>query len=103
MAEQPFHTLTNPLITLHDARGRILHASPLRDYTSDELLQTAPWDWLDSEEDRERVQRAYQQVLFDRKPTTCRIKITLKDGSTAQYECRATPVDAGEVVAMVSS
>jgi DNA-binding CsgD family transcriptional regulator len=103
MKQQPMHSPTDPLVTLHDARGRILHAGPLYSYSSNDILQTAPWDWVDLDEDKQKIRDAYQQVLFDQRPTTCRIEITLKDGSKAKYECRATPVDAGDVVAIVSS
>lgn len=103
MSDQPNHTPTDPLVTLHDARGRILHAAPLYSYDKADVLQTVPWDWVDSQEDREKIRQAYQRVLFDHLPATCNIEIVLRGGKRATYQCRATPVDAGDVVAIISS
>ena len=40
------HTLENPLITLHDARGRVVFAQPLLHHDPSQVLFTKAWDWV---------------------------------------------------------
>ena len=97
------HTLENPLITLHDARGRGVFAEPLLHHDPSQVLFTKAWDWVRDEQEKEKIRGAYQEVLFDRKEVVLRIDICMKDGSVIPYECRATPVETNEVVMIVSS
>ena len=61
------HTLENPLITLHDARGRVVFAQPLLHHDPSQVLFTTAWDWVRDEKEKEKIRAAYQEVLFDRK------------------------------------
>ena len=49
------HTLTEPLITLHDARGRIVFAAPLFHHSDAEVIYTQPWDWVETNEEKEKM------------------------------------------------
>ena len=97
------HTLENPLITLHNARGAVVFAQPLFLHDASEVLSTKAWDWVASEKEKDKIRAAYQQVLFDGKEVVLRVDITMKDGTVIPYECRATPVETDEVVMLVSS
>ncbi len=97
------HTLENPLITLHDARGQIVFAQPLLHHDPSQVLFTKAWDWVKDEAEKEKIRAAYQQVLFDGKEVVLRIEICMKNGEVVPYECRATPVETNEVVMIVSS
>ena len=59
------HTLENPLITLHDARGQVVFAQPLLHHDPAQVLFTKAWDWVKDEAEKEKIREAYQQVLFD--------------------------------------
>ena len=97
------HTLTEPLITLHDARGRIVFAAPLYHHSEAEVIYTQPWDWVESAVEKEKLRQAYQTVLFDRKKVGVRFELSVTGDKKITYECRATPVDTNEVTMMVSS
>lgn len=97
------HTLTEPLITLHDARGRIVFAAPLYHHSEAEVIYTQPWDWVESAVEKEKLRQAYQTVLFDRKKVVVRFELSVIGDKKITYECRATPVDTNEVTMMVSS
>ncbi|MFL2869552.1 MAG: helix-turn-helix transcriptional regulator [Pirellulaceae bacterium] len=97
------HTLTEPLITLHDARGRIVFAAPLYHHSEAEVIYTQPWDWVESAVEKEKLRQAYQTVLFDRKKVVVRFELSVTGDKKITYECRATPVDTNEVTMMVSS
>ena len=97
------HTLTEPLITLHDSRGRIVFAAPLLHHTDAEVIYTQPWDWVDTPEQKERLRQVYQTVLLDRKKVVVRVELSITADKKITYECRATPVDTNEVTMMVSS
>ena len=97
------HTLTEPLITLHDARGRIVFAAPLFHHSDAEVIYTQPWDWVESNVEKEKMRQADQTVLFDRKKVVVRFELNVTKDNKIIYECRATPVDTNEVTMMVSS
>ena len=68
------HSEKNPLITLHDSRGRIVFAQPLVYHSAAEVLFSQPWEWVGTEEEQTHIRDAFQKVLFDRQPITLRTK-----------------------------
>ena len=96
------HSERNPLITLHDSRGRIVFAQPLVHHSAAEVLYSQPWEWVDSPEEKTRIRDAFQKVLFDRGSITFRAKFVFQ-GEAALYECHAVPVETNEVTVMTTS
>ncbi|MBH58104.1 MAG: hypothetical protein CMJ82_13085 [Planctomycetaceae bacterium] len=96
------HSEKNPLITLHDSRGRIVFAQPLVYHSAAEVLFSQPWEWVGTEEEQTRIRDAFQKVLFDREPITIRAKFIFQ-GEQTLYECHAVPVDTNEVTVMATS
>jgi hypothetical protein len=52
------HTLENPLITLHTARGAVVFAQPLFLRDASEVLSTKAWDWVADEKEKENIRAA---------------------------------------------
>ncbi len=96
------HSEKNPLITLHDSRGRIVFAQPLVHHSAAEVLYSQPWEWVATEEEQTKIRDAFQKVLFDREPITIRAKFVFQ-GEPTLYECHAVPVDTNEVTVMSTS
>ncbi|MBA62565.1 MAG: hypothetical protein CMJ76_09395 [Planctomycetaceae bacterium] len=96
------HSERNPLITLHDSRGRIVFAQPLVYHSAAEVLYSQPWEWVDTEEEQTKIRDAFQKVLFDRESITIRAKFVFH-GEPTLYECQAVPVDTNEVTVMSTS
>ncbi len=96
------HSEKNPLITLHDSRGRIVFAQPLLHHSAAEVLFSQPWEWVGTEEEQTRIRNAFQKVLFDRVAITIRANFIFQ-GEPSLYECHAVPVDTNEVTVMATS
>ena len=96
------HSEKNPLITLHDSRGRIVFAQPLVYHSAAEVLYSQPWEWVSSEDEKTQIRDAFQKVLFDREPITIRAKFNFR-GKPTLYECHAVPVETNEVTVMTTS
>tara|TARA_Y100001968_G_scaffold21364_1_gene16870 strand:+ start:1946 stop:2458 length:513 start_codon:yes stop_codon:yes gene_type:complete len=96
------HSDKNPLVTLHDSRGRIVFAQPLVFHSAAEVLYSQPWEWVGTEEEQTRIRDAFQKVLFDRESITIRAKFIFQ-GEPTLYECHAVPVDTNEVTVMTTS
>ena len=96
------HSEKNPLITLHDSRGRIVFAQPLVYHSAAEVLYSQPWEWVSSEDEKTQIRDAFQIVLFDREPITIRAKFNFR-GKPTLYECHAVPVETNEVTVMTTS
>ena len=96
------HSENNPLITLHDSRGRIVFAQPLLHHSAAEVLFSQPWEWVGTEEEQTRIRNAFQKVLFDRVAITIRANFIFQ-GTPSLYECHAVPVDTNEVTVMATS
>ena len=96
------HSEKNPLITLHDSRGRIVFAQPLVYHSAAEVLYSQPWEWVSSEDEKTQIRDAFQKVLFDREPITIRAKFNFR-GKPTLYECHAVPVETNEVTVLPTS
>ena len=96
------HSEKNPLITLHDSRGRIVFAQPLLHHSAAEVLFSQPWEGVGTEEEQTRIRNAFQKVLFDRVAITIRANFIFQ-GEPSLYECHAVPVDTNEVTVMATS
>ena len=96
------HSENNPLITLHDSRGRIVFAQPLLHHSAAEVLFSQPWEWVGTEAEQTRIRDAFQKVLFDREAITVRANFIFQ-GKPSPYECHAVPVDTNEVTVMATS
>jgi len=96
------HSPLVPLVTLHDARGRIVFAEPLMYHSPAEIIYSCPWDWVSTEKENELIRNAFQRVVFDREPVTITTNLEF-NGEKHLYECRAVPVDTDDVVAMITS
>lgn len=96
------HSDKNPLITLHDSRGRIVFAQPLVYHSAAEVLYSQPWEWVGTEQEKTRIRDAFQKVLFDRESITLRAHFIFQ-GKPTLYECHAVPVDTNEVTVMTTS
>ncbi|MFP6576834.1 MAG: LuxR C-terminal-related transcriptional regulator [Pirellulaceae bacterium] len=96
------HSPVSPLVTLHDPRGRIVFAEPLLYDSPAEVIYSRPWDWVETDEEREAIRGAFQQVVFDQEPVTITARLKL-GGDYQAYKCRAVPVDTNDVVVMITS
>ena len=96
------HSPVTPLVTLHDPRGRIVFAEPLLYHSPAEVIYSRPWDWVETDEEREAIRGAFQQVVFDQEPVTITARLKL-GGDYHAYKCRAVPVDTNDVVVMITS
>ena len=96
------HSKTNPLVALHDSRGRIVFAQPLVEMSAAEVLFSQPWDWVQTSAEKDVLKTAFQQVLFDREPMVIRARFRFHDNSTL-YECRGVPVETNDVTVMATS
>ncbi|MCH2600766.1 MAG: helix-turn-helix transcriptional regulator [Pirellulales bacterium] len=96
------HSDRNPLVTLHDSRGRIVFAQPLVFHSAAEVLYSQPWEWVATETERIKIRDAFQKVLFDREPITIRATFVFR-GQPTLYECHAVPVDTNDVTVMTTS
>ena len=96
------HSLHNPLVTLHDSRGRIVFAQPLFKLSVGEVIYSQPWDWVRTDKEKNEIRMAFQNVLFDRESIT--IKATFYFGGNPMlYECKAVPVDTDDITVMATS
>lgn len=96
------HSAVTPLVTLHDPRGRIVFAEPLLYHSPAEVIYSRPWDWVETDEEREAIRAAFQQVIFDQEPVTINARLKL-GGEYHPYKCRAVPVDTNDVVVMITA
>jgi len=96
------HSSLTPLVTLHDARGRIVFAEPLMYHSPADIIYSCPWDWVSTEKENELIRSAFQRVVFDRETVTIRANLEF-NGEKHAYECHAVPVDTDDVVAMITS
>ncbi len=96
------HSAIAPLVTLHDPRGRIVFAEPLHYHSPAEVIYSRPWDWVATDEEREAIRSAFQQVVFDQEPVVLTANLKL-GGSYHAYKCHAVPVDTNDVVVMITS
>ena len=96
------HSPVTPLVTLHDPRGRIVFAEPLLYQSPAEVIYSQPWDWVETDPEREAIRNAFQQVVFDQEPVTINARLKL-GGEYHPYKCRAVPVDTNDVVVMITS
>ncbi len=96
------HSPLMPLITLHDARGRIVFAEPLLYHSPAEIMYSCPWDWVTTKQEADELLNAFQQVVFDQESVVVRSYFEFR-GERHLYQCRAVPVDTDDVVAMITS
>ena len=96
------HSLHNPLVTLHDSRGRIVFAQPLIKHSASEVIYSQPWDWVRTDTERNDIRMAFQSVLFDRESITLRATFYF-GGEPMLYECNAVPVDTDDIAVMATS
>ena len=96
------HSFHNPLVTLHDSRGRIVFAQPLIKLSAAEVIYSQPWDWVRTDIERNEIRMAFQKVLFDRESITLRATFYF-GGEPMLYECNAVPVDTDDIMVMATS
>jgi len=96
------HSLHNPLVTLHDSRGRIVFAQPLIKLSASEVIYSQPWDWVRTDIERKEIRTAFQKVVFDRESITLRATFFF-GGEPMLYECNAVPVDTDDITVMATS
>ena len=96
------HSLHDPLVTLHDARGRIVFAQPLFKLSAAEVLYSQPWDWVRTDKEKNEIRTAFQKVLFDQESITVRATFYF-GGEPMLYECKAVPVDTDDITVMATS
>ena len=96
------HSPHNPLVTLHDSRGRIVFAQPLIRHSASEVIYSQPWDWVRSDTERNELRTAFQRVLFDRESISIRATFHF-GGEPRLYACEAVPVDTDDITAMATS
>jgi DNA-binding CsgD family transcriptional regulator len=96
------HSLHNPLVTLHDPRGRIVFAQPLFKLSVAEIIYSQPWDWVQTEKEQDEIRIAFQKVLFDQESITIRATFYF-GGEPMLYECKAVPVDTDDITVMATS
>ena len=96
------HSHHNPLVTLHDSRGRIVFAQPLIKLSASEVIYSQPWDWVRTDSERDKIRMAFQKVVFDREPITLRANFYF-GGEPMLYECSAVPVDTDDIAVMATS
>ena len=96
------HSLHNPLVTLHDSRGRIVFAQPLIKLSASEVIYSQPWDWVRTDKEINEIRMAFQKVVFDRESISLRATFFF-GGEPMRYECNAVPVDTDDIAVMATS
>ncbi|MBT4012765.1 MAG: helix-turn-helix transcriptional regulator [Planctomycetaceae bacterium] len=96
------HSNHNPLVTLHDSRGRIVFAQPLFQLSAAEVIFSQPWDWVNTEIERDEIRMAFQKVLFDRESIVIRA-VFYFGNEPMLYECTAVPVETDDITVMATS